>query len=99
MVQLATLFVDYGVSMRSQFTAFNVAELLGMWATAVHSPKLPAGRYTVQIIQSFIQVAAPCTEWCEGMGKEHGPVCHAFVKSLAITKARRTHCCSHPCLT
>ena len=39
----------------------------------------------------FGPVAAPCTEWCEGMGKEHGPVCHAFVKSLAITKARRTH--------
>ena len=29
----------------------------------------------------------PCFR-CEGLGKEHGPVCHAFVKSLAITKAR-----------
>ncbi|KAK9843972.1 hypothetical protein WJX81_000826 [Elliptochloris bilobata] len=30
----------------------------------------------------FEKVAAPCTEWdC----KEYGPVCYAFVKSLAIT--------------
>ena len=35
----------------------------------------------------FSQVAAPCSEWeC----KEHGSVCYAFVKSLAITKACAT---------
>ena len=39
-------------------------------------------------------VAAPPSEWdC----KDHGAVCYAFVKSLAITKVRHTTPC-HECL-